>query len=138
MSSLVEALHQSHAANGIIRPACKLCHPEAVHYAELTASAPDMHGNREAPTLKFECRGDSNAKCHQYPDSCGCESWPCGHPYVSHEKCWMQDWFDTNCVSYSGEDNDDMEEGGLPRNISRSGPISTSWEEEYVAWEWIA
>jgi len=50
----------------------------------------------------------------------------------------MQDWFDTNSASYEGEDGDFMAEGGLPRDVTRSGPISTSWEEEYVAWEWIA
>lgn len=138
MSSVTEELHNSHSANGIKRPGCKLCEPTAVHYVELTAAEPTSDGWRDAPSLKFECRGDATAECHQYPDSCGCESFPCGHPYVSHAKCWMQDWFDTNSASYEGEDGDFMAEGGLPRDVTRSGPISTSWEEEYVAWEWIA
>ncbi|MFJ4026047.1 hypothetical protein ACIPWF_00675 [Paenarthrobacter sp. NPDC089989] len=136
MSSVTEALHQSHAANGIKRPGCKLCRTDAVHYVELTAAEPDLHGNRDAPALKFECRGDSTSECHQYPNNCGCESWPCGHPYVSHAKCWMQDWFDGDSASYEGEDGDYMTPGGLPKDVTRAGPITTSWEEEYVAWEW--
>lgn len=136
MSSVPEELHASHSANGIIRPGCKFCNPAFVHYVELTAAEPAFDGWRGLPTLKFECRGNRTAECHQYPESCGCESFPCGHPYISHEQCWMQDWFDSNCVSYAGEDNDDMQEGCLPRDVTRSGPITTSWEDEYVEWEW--
>lgn len=136
MNSILEALHETHAANGITRPNCKLCNPEAVHYVVLTAAEHGGDGQRDKPTLKFECRGNATSKCHQYPDACGCESFPCGHPYVSHEKCWMQDWFDSESASYEGDDGDHMEPGGLPRDVTRSGPITTSWEEEYVAWEW--
>lgn len=138
MSSVLEALHETHAANGIHRPGCKLCEPHAVHYVELTAAEPDIHGNRDAPTLKFECRGNASSECHQYPDNCGCESFPCGHPYVAHAECWMQAWFDGDCASYEGEDGDHMEQGGLPRDVTKAGPISTSWEDDYVAWEWVA
>lgn len=94
------------------------------------------------PTAKFECPwlyGD----CHFYP-ACECESWDGnhlaehgpGHERVWHEECWMQGWFDSECgACYEGADAYDMNDSGLPNGMNRAGDIITSWEYEYVGWE---
>lgn len=95
------------------------------------------------PLVKFECPwlyGD----CHFYPE-CQCESWDSdhfkehgvGHERVHHTECWMQGWFDSECGHvYEGDDADDMNDDTcLPSTMNRSGEIITSWEYDYVGWE---
>lgn len=94
------------------------------------------------PTAKFECPwlyGD----CHFYP-TCDCESWDGnhladngpGHERVWHDECWMQGWFDSDYgACYEGDDADDMNDSGLPNGMNRAGEIITSWEYDYVGWE---
>lgn len=110
------------------------------HYVSVEAFA--YSGDVEfSPIVKFECPwlyGD----CHFYPD-CQCESFGddhfeehgVGHERVHHDECWMQAWFDSGCHSYEGDDGDDMQDTGLPVSMNRSGEIVTSWELDYVGWE---
>lgn len=97
-----------------------------------------------APIVRFECPwlyGD----CHFYP-ACQCESFchdhfrehGVGHERVHHEECWMQAWFESDGHSYEGDDGDDMQDTGIPFGMSRSGEILTSWELDYVGWEFKA
>lgn len=98
------------------------------------------------PDVKFECPwlyGD----CHFYPD-CQCEYWDgnhfkengAGHERVHHDECWMQAWFDAGYggAVYEGDDADDMQDSGVPNGMNRAGEIITTWEYDYVAWEFKA
>lgn len=82
-------------------------------------------------TLLFQCHGGPEASCHSYPD-CECEQWGEGHehPFVKHDKCWMQDHFDAAEATWYLPGDGDMPE------VSHSGPIRWEWDDT-VAWEWL-
>jgi hypothetical protein len=96
------------------------------------------------PIVKFECPW-LYGSCHFYPD-CQCESFGedhfeehgVGHERVHHTECWMQGWFDADCHVYEGDDADDMNDTCLPATMNRAGQIVTSWEMDYVGWEFRA
>lgn len=78
---------------------------------------------------RFVCDGDETSRCHQYPNSCGCEFWPCGHPYESHAECWVVPWVDASYLADSHIDPDRLE-----------FPDGAAWwrfEDEYVIWGYI-
>lgn len=108
-----------------------------IHYVTLTPKT-HLDGTELPSDLKFECRGDSSSDCHIYP-ACDCEYWDDDHakehPRVPHDECWLQGWFDNDATSYEGDDFNDMDDCGVPCGVSRSGPIKTSFEVDYVGWE---
>ena len=110
---------------------------ENVHYVTVTPGRADEDGWRyEEAAVKFECRGNQDSECHQYPD-CDCEYWDDNHehPRVKHDECWMQGWFDSGTGHvYEGLDSDDRDDNGVPRDMARSGPITPTFEMEYVSW----
>jgi len=113
---------------------------DKLHFVKVEPAAPDMDGWRDRPTVTFECRGDRNSKCHQYPD-CDCEGWCEGHehPSVAHDECWMQGWFDNDGHSYEGPESNDMDECGVPRDLAASGQIVAQYEYDgYLSWEFAA
>lgn len=99
--------------------------------------AVDTRGH--GPEFIFHCDGAPDSECHMYPD-CGCESWVAGehdHPFVSHEVCWMADWFTVGAAVYRGPDADDMAELCIPENWEpRRGQIKVTFEDDYLGWEW--
>ncbi|MBW0275021.1 hypothetical protein ATM97_27860 [Nocardia sp. MH4] len=101
-----------------------------LHAVEITGD-PD---NVVTWRIKFTCHGDSTAPCHRYPD-CDCETWPYDeseheHPYVGHDRCWMQDWFDNDAIDPS---TDTLDEGDYRPGMS--GPISARPEvPDYIEW----
>lgn len=103
----------------------------AAHFVTVT---PNGEGN--PATVKFECRGDQRSECHWYP-ACECESWSADHehPYVQHDECWMKGWFDAEGAVYEGADEYDMRDNHVPDDMERSGEITASYEDEYVAWD---
>lgn len=106
------------------------------HY--VTVTSPDSEG-WESQTVKFECRGDRSSDCHRYPD-CACEAWGQDHPHpkVVHDECWVKSWFDGDSHAYDGEDRDEMNgDWGIPAGMNRSGAVTTSFEYEYIAWEFV-
>ncbi|EKT83069.1 hypothetical protein Mbo4_049 [Rhodococcus phage Mbo4] len=98
--------------------------PKHMHEVKIT-------GTPDAPKIEFVCHGDSTAICHQYPD-CDCETWSEGHPHpmASHDRCWMQDWFDNDGTAPFSETLDECK-----YTVGMSGPIRTYFCEEYVEWE---
>lgn len=109
---------------------------ERLHYVTVKP-ADDSHPE---PQQQFECRGDKTSPCHQYPN-CDCESWSKGHehPYVPHDECWMQGWFENEGGTvYEGEEYDEYNIQGLPSDMDRSGPIVASFQQEFVGWDFSA
>lgn len=105
-----------------------------VHFVTVTSNGEDR-----SPTVDFECRGDSDSTCHSYPD-CECEYWDGDHekdhPYVKHDECWMQGWFDADGTCYEGPDSYDMNDNCVPNGMNRSGEIDAHYEYDgYVAWD---
>lgn len=109
----------------------------AVHFVTVTSNGED-----EPSTVKFECRGDRDSKCHSYPD-CECEAWDdeheSEHPFVQHDDCWIQGWFDSwYGAVYEGEDCDDRDDNNVPRGMTRSGQITAHYDvDEYVSWTFV-
>lgn len=97
------------------------------HTVTVTIDDGDTH-------VAFTCAGDEASPCHQYPD-CECEDWgdDCNHQPLPHAECWMQAWFDAPCIAYVDESGE-VDPGGP--GSARSGPIKTSFEDDYVAWWW--
>ena len=110
--------------------------PEHLHFVTIETNPYDGE-----PVAKFECKGTATSKCHQYP-ACDCERWDDDHehPNVSHDECWIQGWFDSGPGAvYTGTEYDDMYDDGLPRpHEPKTGPVTVSFEDEWVAWEWVA
>ena len=107
-----------------------------VHFVTVTAQF-DQDGTELNPDVKFECRGDKSSDCHRYPD-CDCESWgdDHSHPKIVHDDCWIKDWFDADCHAYDGDDRDEMNgDWGIPAGMNRSGEVKTSFEVDYISWE---
>lgn len=92
-------------------------------------------GDKEHPRIEFTCNGGTESACHNYP-GCDCESWDDDHhhPKVTHELCWMQHWFDNDCISPMAEQGalDDCE-----YKVGMSGPITTEFCHDFVEWEFI-
>jgi hypothetical protein len=113
---------------------------EHVHFVTVTPSEPDEDGWRDEASVKFECRGDQDSKCHSYPD-CDCEYWDDNHeqehPFVKHDDCWMKGWFESEAGhSYVGADFDDMDDSGVPRDMEKSGQITACFDMDgFVEWE---
>lgn len=105
--------------------------PEHLHTVEIT-------GSTDSPKIEFTCHGDRAAECHSYPD-CKCETWhrhdPC-HPFVAHDKCWMQPFFDNAAWGAI----DPLPETFADCDITpgMSGPITTSFNGEYIEWDFTA
>lgn len=85
------------------------------------------------PSIEFTCHGDRSAPCHRYPD-CECELWDDNHehPSVPHEKCLLQTWFDDGDVDPPPE-----ELSNVALEPGMSGPICTSFHEDYIAWRFV-
>lgn len=84
--------------------------------------------------IRFDCTATRDAECHQYPD-CTCESWDRNdhqHPFVPHDRCWMQDWFDNDGINPSSDVLDDCD-----YTPGMSGPITTAFCQDYVEWEFV-
>lgn len=109
---------------------------EDLHYVTITPAKPDEDGWRDVPSVVFECRGDVESECHSYP-ACDCEYWAEDHehPFVKNEECWMKGWFYNESFIYEGEDADDMNDNQVPRDLERSGPVSVSFDVDYVSFE---
>ena len=115
------------------------------HFVTVTPVEPDEDGWRDEATVKFECRGDRDSKCHSYPD-CDCEYWDEDHekehPFVKHAECWMTGWFESECGhSYVGADAEEncMNDTGVPRDMARSGPITSTFDMDgFVEWEFAS
>lgn len=106
----------------------------AVHFVTVTSNGEDMPA-----TVKFECRGNRDSKCHSYPN-CECEYWDDEHeqehPFVQHDECWMQGWFDNNMHVYDGPDGYDMRDNCVPDGMNRSGEISACYDlDGFVEWQ---
>ncbi|MFF8327856.1 hypothetical protein ACH49M_21395 [Rhodococcus qingshengii] len=90
-------------------------------------------GDEEHPRIEFTCNGGTESACHNYP-ACDCETWDDDHhhPKVTHIACWMQPWFDNDCISPMSEQGilDDCE-----YKVGMSGPITTTFCHDYVEWE---
>ncbi|MEV0357157.1 hypothetical protein AB0H71_13955 [Nocardia sp. NPDC050697] len=100
---------------------------EHLHWVAIT-------GTEDNPRIEFTCRGGRDAKCHQYPD-CKCETWDAEHehPFVPHDECWMQDWFDNEGIDPMAEFLYDIEWPGY--RVGFSGPITTqSRVPDYIEW----
>jgi hypothetical protein len=105
---------------------------------------PDEH--RWVDEIKFTCTAAPDAECRTYPESCGCESFEWnearthdveGHPRLSGQQCWMQDWFDNSpSASYIGDDQDDMRDDYVPAT-DRTGLIIVTFQDEWIEWDWF-
>lgn len=98
---------------------------------------------RVVDRVTFKCRAAADADCRTYPD-CDCESWSwndagthdeAGHERKPGHRCWLADWFDVDGACYVGDDGDDMRDDQVPA-VDRSGPITTTWCEDYIEWDW--
>lgn len=90
---------------------------------------PDIHSvTWDGNTPTFHCAGERTSACHQYP-SCEDEYWPCTHPLVPHDDCWMTPWLDA-------APEDSWFDGGalLPVMPKVDGSIETEWEGEGLLW----
>ena len=91
----------------------------------------DYHG----PFVEFTCTATPDAPCRNYPDK---EQWEENDPDAyPRDECWLQPWFDNDCHAYTGADNrDNGGAAGVP-NKPRTGPITTTYEGDYITWEWV-
>lgn len=108
---------------------------DTLHTVEITGGPDDPATWR----IKFTCHGDSTAPCHLHPD-CDCEAWDedheeeYGHPFVPHEKCWMQGWFDNDGIDPSTDTLEDCD-----YRPGMSGPVTTSPSvPDYIEWWFTA
>lgn len=119
------------------------------------------------PVLRFTCRADVDAECHRRPEAVGCdcevfygeqaerdqeakeradldpgEDWD-GHThvYVSHEDCWLQDWFDNFAehLVYEGPDADYRYDHGIPEDMVQTvpSPITAYFDGDQLWWGWL-
>lgn len=92
-------------------------------------------GDEEHPRIEFTCNGGTESDCHNYP-ACDCEGWDDDHhhPKVTHLECWMQPWFDNDCISPMAEEGIFAD---CEYKVGMSGPIATEFCHDYVEWEFI-
>lgn len=108
----------------------------------------------EVESVRFVCDGDDAAPCHHWPD-CGCETWSEAHgdrakgipPALGHEdvpqrECWMSPWFNDTTDSpldfaelYDGWEDYEAA-GDLAWLVS--GPVSCTFEGDYMTWEYAS
>lgn len=118
---------------------------EHMHFVTVTPGKLDEDDWQDEATVKFECRGDDTADCHQYPE-CDCGYWEDDdahyqeHPKAAHQECWMQGWFESEVGHiYHGPDFDDRDETCVPRDMDRSGPIKACYDiDGFVEWEFAS
>lgn len=105
--------------------------------------------------VNFTCTAPADASCRTYP-SCDCEIFTecddpvlhaedehtetarhdySGHPYRSHQECWVQGWFDNGGAIYAGPDAGGMRDDQVPA-VVRTGHVAVSFMEDYVEWTW--
>lgn len=93
----------------------------------------------EVTAVRFICDGGDDAPCHHWPD-CTCEEWTeehSEHPDVQQDHCWIGPWF--NDVAYHLEDWAEFYDGQEDihwANDLRSGPISVTFEGDYMTFEY--
>lgn len=113
----------------------------AEHWVTVTHER-DAWGDVVSSDITFECRGDQESACHNYPD-CECDEWFPGadtgehwHPDVPQPECWLKTWFDVGfeATPYKPADGGDPIE--FEHNVPEgSGPIE--WEfAEGIYWHW--
>ena len=114
------------------RPAAVELPPTPRTPEHVTALPPAMHRIRDGRAV---CDGDRGSGCHWYPgDDCDHEDWPCGHPYVAHDQCWIIGWIDAvDLIDTATDDaaamrNDDLE---WPDGI-----IEWEWTGDYIVWSY--
>jgi hypothetical protein len=114
------------------------------HYITVTAQF-DADGDELEPEVTFECPWKYGA-CHFYP-TCSHEEFDAhhyedhgpGHEREHHGQCWMQDWFEAGAHVYDGDDREQNNgDYCIPAGMTRKGWITTSYEGDYVAWEFTA
>jgi len=93
----------------------------------------------ETKDLTFTCQGSLTDECHIWPDDLG--TWSNETPrdaFVSHDRCWMSDWFDNNAVEYLGEDGEEADDtfGNTVPAITRGGLIESWFREDFIEWDW--
>lgn len=115
---------------------------EQVHYVKVAPGKYDADADwRDEATVSFECRGNRDSECHQYPD-CDCEyrDDTHEHPRVPHDECWMQGWFDSDAGHvYDGPDGDDRDDTNVPRDMGQEGYIVTAFDiDGFVEWSWAS
>ncbi|AEQ21115.1 hypothetical protein E3_1950 [Rhodococcus phage E3] len=90
-------------------------------------------GTEDSPKIEFVCHGDRDSDCHSYPD-CRCERWDRDdheHPFVPHDQCWMQAWFDEGATDPMAETLDECPD----LKVGMSGPIESVFLFDYIEWE---
>ena len=92
-------------------------------------------GDEEHPRIEFTCNGGTESDCHNYP-GCDCESWDDDHhhPKVTHLTCWMQSWFDNDCISPMAEKNA-LEECGY--HVGMGGQVTATYLRDFIEWEFM-
>lgn len=118
----------------------------------------ERDGDGLVESVRFVCAGDDDSACHHWPD-CGCETWGEGHHYavdgvtplpghedVQQRYCWMAPWFNDTTTTWP--DFTDLYDGPLdidsPENHGEcadwlvSGPVSTTFEGDYMTWEYAS
>jgi hypothetical protein len=111
----------------------------------------------EVTSIRFVCSGDQSSPCHNYPD-CGCETWsesahftedengvltdePApGHEATPKPGCWIDPWFnETTTIPLDWEDlYDGHTDFTYDPDWLVSGPVSVTFEGDYMTWEYAA
>lgn len=123
----------------------------------------ERNADGEVESVRFVCDGDDSAPCHWWPD-CGCETWgpehgtpgPAspsgkresialpGHEDVQQRICWIDPWFNDTTTTWSDFtelydgplDIDHPDVYGENADWLVSGPVLTSFEGDYMTWEY--
>lgn len=117
--------------------------------------AVERNEDGEVEYARFVCDGNDDSACHHWPD-CGCETWGEGHHYDADDKplpghedvqqshCWMEPWFNDTTTTWSDLTDlydgplatDDPEVYGENADWFVSGPVSCTFEGDYMTWEY--
>lgn len=93
--------------------------------------APELH---RIVSGRFVCTASPEAPCRNYP-ACECETWNPAHhehPNVPQEECWQAPWIQASDLS----DTYALEELLLDDDEFPDGPVATTWEGDYLLWEY--
>lgn len=110
--------------------------PEHLHTVAIT-------GDEDDPRIEFTCSGTRKSQCHSYPDcdcdvySLGAKSDDAGHPFIAHDACWLQAWFDNGNVAPSPEDLTDRDFYDDDIRPGMTGPIAVEFADDCVDWEFM-
>lgn len=105
------------------------------HHVTIEGTGPDRK-------VKFTCTAEPTADCRSYP-MCDCEFYVWndagthdqeGHVRVPGQECITGQWFAIEAAVYAGDDGDDVRDDYAPE--VGSGPITTTWLEDYPEWDW--